>query len=139
MDNNNLFTAPAGAAMLIIYQHYITINRRAMDILGITRGAPYVHFQLTDRGYVSISGTVSPSGNRVHIRNHGGRVCSTAVAHWLSRHLQGPGTYRIVEEYQVHNPTGEQRPCYEIFFRKYQNLRNNEETETTQRPDALEA
>ncbi len=129
-----LNTAPAGAAMIVVYEHYVTVNRRAMELLGITCNTPYISFSLSG-GHVSVAGTSSPSGHRVYMRAYCGRISSTALAHWLGRNLQGPGTYRLQEEYQVHNPTGEQKPCYEMFFRKYQNQRNyDDKTQTAAAP-----
>ena len=116
MQNNDFI--PAGAALLVIYRHYITMNGRAIALLG---GMPYVRFTVLN-GHITVSGTTSPAGNRMQLRGKCGRINSTALAAWLSRNLQGYGTYRIQEEYQVHNLNGE-APCYEIFFRKYQNQR----------------
>lgn len=137
--NSEYYDAPAGAALLVIYGHYLTINRRAMDILGITRDAPYIRFSTTSSGHISVTGTVSPSGHRVHIRSHCGRISSTSLARWLGHSLQGQGTYRIQEEYCVPNPTGESRHCYEIFFRKYPNKRDYATKTETDNPAAAHA
>ena len=128
---NHTDTAPAGAALMVVYRHYVTLNRRAMSVLGITVDAPYVCFGTSLSGRVTIAGTASPSGHHVRIRNYSGRVSSTSLARWLGRQLQGCGTYRIQEEYKVCNLYGEQQPCYEIFIRKYQNQRDYaDKTET---------
>lgn len=132
-----LDTAPAGAALLVIYRHYVALNGRAMKLLGISRDVPYVCFQQTPQGWVSVMGTTSPSGHRVQFRCSCGRISSTALARWLGHHLQGQGTYRIQEECRVYSQSGEQRPCYEIFFRRYLNQRDYvNETKTITTPAA---
>ena len=117
MLKNLLQSAPKSEPIMRVFDHYLSFNAKAVELLGIKEGDAVSIMQDDRDNYIYVSN--NPDAKVAYgVRKRCGsfEVCNSRLCRKLAEQMEGFGAYRICEE-QSNEFMGHR--YYNVFAKKY--------------------